>query len=261
MQVSGVRVAKCLHLSAEGAVGALVVHLLLFFGGIANATSIEWLHSLAALALQRGRHLLWGEASEHRNHLPSSLLVEVGLFNTSLVKYLIKLQFLQFTQVCFCTCHSLWVLNGRIQVHSVGFGSLDGVCWDLEWHFEVTVAAMAIRWIALAFQHHHTPLLLDFDVVAREIPGCLEDLWFDKLGNSLQDEICFFKAEFVGRVRDLISAEDMLYADLLQSILSMSCTFILAYHLRCHAILVLFHFKVGTEATESISVLINLNLF
>ena len=120
---------------------------------------------------------------------------------------------------------------------------------------------MAVRWIALTLQHHHASLLLDFDVVAREIPGCLEDLWFDELCNSLQDEICFLEAEFVGRVRDLISAKDMLYPNLLQSVLSMSSAFVLAYHLRCHAIFMLFHFKVCAEPTKAISVLINLNLF
>jgi hypothetical protein len=56
---------------------------------------------------------------------------------------------------------------------------------------------MTIRGVALAFEHHHTSLLLDLDVVTGEVPGSLEDFRLDKFGHSLQDQVSLLETKLV----------------------------------------------------------------
>ena len=125
MRVLGVGIAERVHLLSESAVGPLVIHLLLLFGGIADSTRVKRLHSV--LAELRVRLILGGVATKHGHHLPASLRCQLGFRHAGFEQDLEQSLLLQLSQIRLRASDSLRVLDGWVQVHSVGLGALNGV--------------------------------------------------------------------------------------------------------------------------------------
>lgn len=259
MKILGIRVTESLHLGPERRVGPLVVHFLLFLRGVAHASRIERLHP--ALVELRIWRVLRGIAAEHGNHFPSALEVELRLRNPVLEQDLMQGVFLELSQVGLSSSDCLGVLNGWVQVHAIGLGSLDGISRYFERHLQVTVATVAAGRISLPLEHHHAALLLDLDVVAGQVPRGLQHLRFDQFGDSLQDQVCLFEAELVGRVRNLVRAQNLLDADFCQPVLPVDRTLVLTNHLGRHSVFVSLHVKIGVQLAVAVPVLLDFDLF
>ena len=120
---------------------------------------------------------------------------------------------------------------------------------------------MTVGGVTLTFEHHHRTFLLNFYVVATQVPWGREYFRFNQLGDPLQRHVCLFLNELVSRIRDFISAKDFGDPEYFKPVLALTRTFILADHLRSHPIFELFFLEVVVKLTKSVSVYLNFDLF
>ena len=120
-------------------------------------------------------------------------------------------------------------MNGRIEVHPVDFGLVEGILRNLQWQLQVGVAPVAVGGIANTFEHHHAPRLAVVDEVLAEVPGGREHFLLDEPGDELFLGVGLLGAELVGGVGDLVGVGDVLDAHLLEHLLPELGTLVLAH--------------------------------
>ena len=128
MQVLRIRHAQAVHLLPESAVCPLIVHLLLFLGGVADASCVESLHAVVVLVDERYRwRLLGGMAAQQSDHLPSCLGLKVFLRNSSIAQDVVELLLFELSKISLGTSHCFGILDGWVEVHAIGLGTLDRI--------------------------------------------------------------------------------------------------------------------------------------